>query len=174
VGTFGSSSSRVSRAFHGDRFTTIRSPVTRGGRIDVWAIRGSESAKGGRKYWHTRTGRKYGYSVTLFASMCPGGEIGRRNGLKIRFPATGVWVQFPPRAPFYFQYFTNNAIFHRAASGRPVCYETWPCTSTAAIGETAKQVIPRFQNRRVRGTAHLSQMHFCLPRSPSFHRTMHA
>src|ERR1019366_5328823 len=31
--------------------------------------------------------------------MCPGGEIGRRNGLKIRFPATGVRVQFPPRAP---------------------------------------------------------------------------
>ena len=32
-------------------------------------------------------------------SMCPGGEIGRRKGLKILFPATGVWVQFPPRAP---------------------------------------------------------------------------
>ena len=31
---------------------------------------------------------------------CPGGETGRRNGLKIRFPATGVRVRFPPRAPF--------------------------------------------------------------------------
>ena len=30
-----------------------------------------------------------------------GGEIGRRNGLKIRFPATGVRVQFPPRAPSF-------------------------------------------------------------------------
>ena len=29
----------------------------------------------------------------------PGGEIGRRKGLKILFLATGVWVQFPPRAP---------------------------------------------------------------------------
>jgi hypothetical protein len=35
----------------------------------------------------------------VFFSKCPGGEIGRRNGLKIRFPATGVRVQFPPRAP---------------------------------------------------------------------------
>src|SRR5579862_4133860 len=32
-------------------------------------------------------------------SPCPGGETGRRKGLKILFPATGVWVQFPPRAP---------------------------------------------------------------------------
>ncbi len=31
--------------------------------------------------------------------MCPGGETGRRKGLKILFPATGVRVQFPPRAP---------------------------------------------------------------------------
>ena len=30
---------------------------------------------------------------------CPGGETGRRKGLKILFPATGVWVRFPPRAP---------------------------------------------------------------------------
>jgi integrase len=29
----------------------------------------------------------------------PGGETGRRNGLKIRFPAMGVRVQVPPRAP---------------------------------------------------------------------------
>ena len=26
-------------------------------------------------------------AVSLFFSTCPGGEIGRRNGLKIRFPA---------------------------------------------------------------------------------------
>src|SRR5580698_649418 len=32
-------------------------------------------------------------------SACPGGEIGRRNGLKIRFSARRVRVQFPPRAP---------------------------------------------------------------------------
>jgi hypothetical protein len=30
---------------------------------------------------------------------CPGGEIGRRRGLKILFLETGVRVQFPPRAP---------------------------------------------------------------------------
>ncbi len=31
---------------------------------------------------------------------CPGGEIGRRKGLKILFRASGVRVQVPPRAPF--------------------------------------------------------------------------
>src|SRR5271168_3085299 len=36
-------------------------------------------------------------------STCPGGEIGRRKGLKILFPATGVWVQVPPRAPKFFE-----------------------------------------------------------------------
>ena len=35
----------------------------------------------------------------FFVSLCPGGEIGRRNGLKIRFSARRVRVQFPPRAP---------------------------------------------------------------------------
>ncbi len=35
----------------------------------------------------------------LRMGTCPGGEIGRRKGLKIPFPATGVWVQVPPRAP---------------------------------------------------------------------------
>jgi hypothetical protein len=33
------------------------------------------------------------------ATQSPGGEIGRRNGLKIRFLVRGVRVQFPPRAP---------------------------------------------------------------------------
>jgi hypothetical protein len=32
-------------------------------------------------------------------ALGPGGEIGRRKGLKILFPARGVWVQVPPRAP---------------------------------------------------------------------------
>ena len=32
-------------------------------------------------------------------STSPGGETGRRKGLKILFPATGVRVQVPPRAP---------------------------------------------------------------------------
>ena len=40
----------------------------------------------------------YGVISVVFP-MCPGGETGRRNGLKIRFPATGVRVQVPPRAP---------------------------------------------------------------------------
>jgi hypothetical protein len=34
---------------------------------------------------------------------CPGGEIGRRNGLKIRFSARRVRVQVPPRAPLPFK-----------------------------------------------------------------------
>lgn len=29
------------------------------------------------------------------------GEIGRRNGLKIRWELTPVWVQVPPSPPFY-------------------------------------------------------------------------
>ena len=40
-------------------------------------------------------------------SICPGGEIGRRKGLKILFPATGVWVQVPPRAPDYLLYLND-------------------------------------------------------------------
>jgi hypothetical protein len=36
--------------------------------------------------------------LVAVARICPGGETGRRNGLKIRFPATGVRVRFPPRA----------------------------------------------------------------------------
>ncbi len=31
----------------------------------------------------------------------PGGEIGRRKGLKILWRATSVWVQVPPRAPHF-------------------------------------------------------------------------
>ena len=68
-------------------FTALRSSVARGCRIGVWAIDGAESAKSGHKYWHTRTCRNSGDSVTYFVSICPGGEIGRRNGLKIRFSA---------------------------------------------------------------------------------------
>lgn len=41
--------------------------------------------------------------ISLFVSCClhpcPGGETGRRTGLKIRSPERDVRVQFPPRAP---------------------------------------------------------------------------
>jgi hypothetical protein len=48
---------------------------------------------------HSGSGR-CGFSLINFLlSTCPGGEIGRRNGLKIRFSARRVRVQFPPRAP---------------------------------------------------------------------------
>lgn len=33
------------------------------------------------------------------STTCPGGEIGRRKGLKILFAARRVRVQVPPRAP---------------------------------------------------------------------------
>src|SRR4051812_19359846 len=36
----------------------------------------------------------------IFAFTCPGGETGRRTGLKIPGPERGVPVQFRPRAPF--------------------------------------------------------------------------
>ena len=49
-------------------------------------------------------------------SKCPGGEIGRRKGLKILFLATGVWVQVPPRA-LYFKLEFNTAT-HRNVTGR--------------------------------------------------------
>jgi hypothetical protein len=74
-------------------------PSPRGCRIGVWEIGGAESAKGGHKCWHIRAARKTGNSVNSIVSTCPGGEIGRRNGLKIRFSARRVRVQFPPRAP---------------------------------------------------------------------------
>jgi hypothetical protein len=51
---------------------------------------GNESEKGGHKYWHTRIDRNNGCSVTPFVSMCPGGEIGRRNGLKSPIGSVGV------------------------------------------------------------------------------------
>ena len=41
---------------------------------------------------------------------CPGGETGRRNGLKIRFSVRKVWVQVPPRAPKYLVYNQRVAI----------------------------------------------------------------
>ena len=37
--------------------------------------------------------------VPVLWMLCPGGETGRRNGLKIRFSVRRVWVQVPPRAP---------------------------------------------------------------------------
>src|SRR5579871_4943526 len=42
-------------------------------------------ARGKRRWYRSCTG--------------PGGEIGRRKGLKILWRATSVWVQVPPRAP---------------------------------------------------------------------------
>ena len=59
----------------------------------------SAVACGGHKLGHSdRSRREEGYTSVL-DSMCPGGETGRRKGLKILFPATGVRVQVPPRAP---------------------------------------------------------------------------
>ncbi len=43
--------------------------------------------------------RQRGPNRLLQASASPGGEIGRRKGLKILFRASGVRVQVPPRAP---------------------------------------------------------------------------
>ena len=40
-------------------------------------------------------------SRKFFVLTCPGGEIGRRKGLKILFSVRRVWVQVPPRAPGY-------------------------------------------------------------------------
>jgi hypothetical protein len=36
-------------------------------------------------------------SAFFFANLHPGGGTGRHAGLKILFPATGVWVQLPSR-----------------------------------------------------------------------------
>jgi hypothetical protein len=46
---------------------------------------------GRRRCWHN--------AVNDLFSICPGGEIGRRKGLKILFSARRVRVQVPPRAP---------------------------------------------------------------------------
>src|SRR5690348_8209018 len=39
------------------------------------------------------------FEDSLMIGACPGGEIGRRKGLKILFAARRVRVQVPPRAP---------------------------------------------------------------------------
>jgi hypothetical protein len=47
-----------------------------------------------------RIRRTPGPRYTGGPSTCRSGETGRRAGLKIPFPSLGVWVQFPPPAPF--------------------------------------------------------------------------
>ena len=65
----------------------------------------------------------------VLISMCPGGEIGRRKGLKILFRASGVWVQVPPRAPEFSQFDScqgcRTQTFTNADSRLPVPYA--PC-----------------------------------------------
>jgi hypothetical protein len=78
-------------ALNCESFTVICSSVTRGCRIGVWAIHGTESAKGTHEYWHAQTDFNNGISVKSFVSKCPGGETGRRNGLKIK-PNHLRWV----------------------------------------------------------------------------------
>src|SRR5215469_11483093 len=67
-------------------------------------------AWGWRKFRHNGffgRGKERGSSLE---STSPGGEIGRRKGLKILWEATPVWVQVPPRAPVLV------VCFHRIAT----------------------------------------------------------
>src|ERR1700689_1263629 len=75
-----------SRRFHYNEAHGPESMERAVGRMDALSMR-KFAGSGGRG------------SVTYLFSISPGGEIGRRKGLKILFPATGVWVQVPPWAP---------------------------------------------------------------------------
>lgn len=50
-------------------------------------------------------------------STSPGGEIGRRKGLKILFRASGVRVQVPPRAPSESDYLVSGECIPRSLHG---------------------------------------------------------
>jgi hypothetical protein len=62
-----------------------------------------KSAQGGHKSGHSERRSRRPTRTSRLEATGPGGEIGRRKGLKILFPATGVWVQVPPRAPSFLQ-----------------------------------------------------------------------
>lgn len=76
---------------------------------------------------HSGTGDRRCFTIRLVFSICPGGEIGRRKGLKILFPATEVRVQFPPRAPINLggagqgphAHLTQRGSANRSAENRP-------------------------------------------------------
>src|SRR4051794_29996077 len=72
-----------------------------------------------------------------FWSPCPGGEIGRRNGLKIRFSARRVRVQFPPRAPFFLKLIERG----RTAS-RGLCRCTLRRDRTRNCGADDRTICP--------------------------------
>jgi hypothetical protein len=54
-----------------------------------------------------------------FVASSPGGETGRRKGLKILFPATGVRVRFPPRAPCVSGTFRESYLIHQIRCTNP-------------------------------------------------------
>jgi hypothetical protein len=75
----------------------------------------------------------------LHYSMCPGGEIGRRRGLKILFPETGVRVQVPPRAPKYLQTALRYSLStRRTSSSAPHSRLAWKAISRYRVIWTAR------------------------------------
>ena len=73
--------------------------------VDNIRLRRARNFNGDRSYFEWESAitsdhpRQAAILVVVLAEARPGGETGRRKGLKILFPATGVWVQVPPRAP---------------------------------------------------------------------------
>ncbi len=86
---------------HSDGLAAVRASFPRSDGASGLADGGVQhrDAKGGYNF---RYSGHRGFSCKVASgldSMRPGGETGRRKGLKILFPATGVRVRFPPRAP---------------------------------------------------------------------------
>src|SRR5262249_31795412 len=72
-------------------------------------------------FYYSRPLLKSSGKLNCLFSTCPGGEIGRRKGLKILFSARRVWVQTPPGAPVTEAPHptATNIVYRRVSSIRP-------------------------------------------------------
>ena len=93
-----------------------------------------------------------GGKLDQFVWIRPGGEIGRRKGLKILWRATSVWVQVPPRAPVALStdLLEPRCAGHHAASGSIQLYD-----------ECSRAVVSSHQSKRlgVRNAGHRWEVH---------------
>jgi hypothetical protein len=90
--------------FNGYGFSAVRASFAGGNRASFRTAERYELAASPHHFPHSRTGGFWCCTISLVFSVGPGGEIGRRKGLKIPFSARRVWVQVPPRAPRFNSY----------------------------------------------------------------------
>ena len=68
-----------------------------------WAIL---SLSGVTPDWQSQSSRRpYENNTVYTTANVPGWRNGRREGLKIPYPLSDVWVQFPPSAPLFFLFY---------------------------------------------------------------------